>query len=503
MCDGALNEILNGAFRSVQPHKGVLAMSSKARWIAFSAALAATLMDLLDSTIAGVAGPSVRADLGGSYASLQWIAAAYTLAMSVGLLTGGRLGDVFGRKRVLLAAAAGFTAASLACALAPSMAVLIAARVAQGAIGAAMVPQVFGMIRELFAPDEMGRAWGILGPVCGLAAVLGPVVAGLLIDADPLGTGWRSVFLVNLPVGAFVLLAGGRFLPDVAPVEGPRRLDAGGTALAAAGTFMVVYPLVQGRELGWPAWVLAMLAGSVPVLIAFALHQVRRTRAGASSLVETSVFGHRSFVSGVVFALVFVSVMAGLGITLGILMQVGLGWTPLHAALASGPFALGGFAGSAAGGMVMHRLGRKVLQAGLLFMGAGLAGLYATLEIAGAAVAGWDFAAPLAVAGIGLGMVFVPMFDIVMGDVADHEVGSASGLLQSLQSLGMSLGVAVIGTIYFGLLGGRAGRAADFVAAAEVTTVVTGALAALAFALAFALPARARAPFPAPEPVLA
>ncbi len=131
-------------------------MAPKARWIAFSAALAATMMDLLDSTIAGVAGPAIRADLGGSYASLQWIAAAYTIAMAIGLLTGGRLGDMFGRKRVLLIAAGGFTIASLACAVAPSIEFLIASRVIQGAVGAAMVPQVFGMIRELFAPDEMG-----------------------------------------------------------------------------------------------------------------------------------------------------------------------------------------------------------------------------------------------------------------------------------------------------------------------------------------------------------
>jgi len=166
-------------------------VSGKGKWIAFSAALAATMMDLLDSTIAGVAAPSMRADLGGSYASLQWIAAAYTLAMAVGLLAGGRLGDVFGRRRVLLAGAAGFTVASVACAAAPTIETLIAARVLQGAVGAVMVPQVFGMIRELFAPEEMGKAWGIMGPVSGLSALLGPVVAGLLIDADVLGTGWQ------------------------------------------------------------------------------------------------------------------------------------------------------------------------------------------------------------------------------------------------------------------------------------------------------------------------
>jgi MFS family permease len=203
------------------------------------------------------------------------------------------------------------------------------------------------------------------------------------------------------------------------------------------------------------------------------------------------VFAHRSYVSGLGFAVVFISVMAGLGITLGILMQVGLGWSPIGAAVATAPFALGAFVGSAIGGMTMHRLGRKVVQTGLLLMGSGLAALLVVLESAGAGIGGWDFTGPLAVAGVGLGMVFVPLFDIVLGDVADHEVGSASGVLQSVQQLGMSLGVAVIGTIYFGALG--AGTAADFVAAAQVTTVVTGALTAVAFVLALALPRNARA----------
>jgi EmrB/QacA subfamily drug resistance transporter len=476
-------------------------MSGKAKWIAFSAALAATMMDLLDSTIAGVAAPSMRADLGGSYSSLQWIAAAYTLAMAVGLLAGGRLGDVFGRRRVLLAGAAGFTVASVACAAAPTIESLIAARVLQGAVGAVMVPQVFGMIRELFAPEEMGKAWGIMGPVSGLSALLGPVVAGLLIDADVLGTGWCSVFLINVPIGAYVLASGRAYLPDVAPTTRERRLDGLGTLLAAAGTFLLVFPLVQGRELGWPAYAFAMLAAAPVVLGAFALHQRRRNRTGAASLVETSVFARRSYVSGLGFAVVFISVMSGLGLTLGVLLQVGFGWDPFEASVAMAPFAGGAFVGSAVGGMTMHKLGRTVIHAGLLFMGAGLAGLYATLELNGAGLGGWDLAPPLAIAGAGLGMVFVPLFDIVLGDVAGHEVGSASGVLQSVQQLGMALGVAVIGTILFGTV--ETADPAGFVAAAEVTTVVTGALAALAFALAFALPRHARMPEGAAVPAAA
>src|ERR671919_1714829 len=186
---------------------------TRATWVAFSAALAAAMMDLLDATVASTAGPVMQTELGGSYADLQWITAAYTLAMAVGLLTGGRLGDMFGRRRMLLIGVSGFTIASVLCAAAPSAGMLIGSRALQGALGAVMLPQVFGLVRDLFPPDEMGKAWAVLGPVSGLSAVLGPIVAGLLIDADVLGTGWRSIFLVNVPVGAFVLIVGRRYLP--------------------------------------------------------------------------------------------------------------------------------------------------------------------------------------------------------------------------------------------------------------------------------------------------
>ena len=205
-----------------------MSLSNRARWIAFSAALSASMMDLLDSTIAQTAAPAIRADLGGSYSSLQWITAdlhdrdggraAHRRAARRHVRPQARPA---GRRRRLHRRLAGLR-------LAPTIEILLAARVVQGAVGAAMVPQVFGMIHALFRPDEMGKAWGILGPVAGLAAVAGPVVAGLLIDADVLGTGWRAIFLVNLPVGAFVLLAGAKYLPTVAPTTASRRLDGAG-----------------------------------------------------------------------------------------------------------------------------------------------------------------------------------------------------------------------------------------------------------------------------------
>nr|BFE86573.1 hypothetical protein GCM10020093_091740 [Planobispora longispora] len=260
--------------------------------------------------MANVAAPVIRTDLGGSLATLQWVAAGYTLAMAVGLLTGGRLGDMFGRRRMMMIGIAGFLVTSAACALAVSPEMLIGARVLQGAFAAVMVPQSFGLIRDLFGA-EVGKAFAALGPVIGMATILGPVVAGMLIEADVLGTGWRMIFLINLPLGAFALIVGWKVLPEAEPVARGQRLDVIGALLAATGMFTLVYPLVQGHELGWPTWSLILLAASVPVFAAFVWHQLRRTRSGRTPLIELAVLAKRSYTSGVAFAVIFFGAITG------------------------------------------------------------------------------------------------------------------------------------------------------------------------------------------------
>lgn len=466
------------------------------RWLGLSAILAAILLNLLDSTVVNVAAPAIRADLGGSYSALQWMAAGYTLALAVALLTGGRLGDMFGRKPVLLAGAAGFLATSALCALAWSPETLIAARVAQGLAAAVMVPQGFGLIRDLFGAKDMGKAFALFGPVIGLATILGPVIAGLLVDADLLGSGWRAIFLINMPVGAYALIVGARVLPAPSAADRSGGIDVTGMLLGGLGMSMLVYPLVQGRELGWPTWTLAVLAGSVPVLALFALHQLRRSRRGRTPLLRLSVFANRSYSSGVLFVVVFFGTITGFSLAVGLFLQLGLGYTPLSASLAMSSWAIGAFAGSAFSGMAMTRLGRTILHIGLVMMAAGLGGLYAVFEAAGTGLTGWHLAAPLLVFGAGMGMIFVPLFDIIVAGIADHEVGSASAALESIQQLGASLGIAVLGTVFFGAVGAPAAGHVDPAAAldaakrvAELTLLLTG----VAFPVAFLLPHRARA----------
>ena len=458
------------------------------RWLAYSAVLAATVMDLLDSTVVGVAAPAIQADLGGTYASLQWMGAGYTMALAVLLLIGGRLGDMFGRKRMLLVGIAGFVVTSLVCAVAQTPETLILFRVLQGAFSAVMIPQGFGLIRDLFPPSEMAKAWGVFGPIMGLSAMLGPIIGGGLVDL----AGWRSIFLINLPVGAFAFIIAAKFLPKASPTATSKRLDVGGVLLAAAGTFMLIYPLVQGRELGWPAWTVGMLLAAVAVLAGFGVHQVRRKRAGKTQLIETSVFARRSYVSGVLFAVVFFAAMGGMFIV-GVFLQLGLGYSPMEASLTMAPWAFGAMVGSGFGGALMQKLGRKILHIGLALMGIGVATMYLVYTSAGIGIDGWDMIIPNLVGGVGMGMIFVPLFDIVLGDVSDSEVGSASGALGSFEQLGISLGVAVIGTVFFSLVGHGGGHLESALDGAEKASLVTFGLIVVGFLVGFLLPKKARA----------
>ena len=470
------------------------------RWVAFGAVITAAVMDLLDSTITQVAAPTIRRELGGSYAVIEWVTAAYALAMAVGLLTGGRLGDIFGRRRVLLTGMAGFVVASAACAAAQSASELIAARAAQGLLGAIMLPQVFGLIRDLFQAHEMGKAFGVYGPVMGLSAMLGPIASGGLISASVFGTGWRMIFLVNVPVGLAALLLGARTLPAGAAFCGDAeagrtrrgRLDLPGAALAGAGMFLLVFPLAQGHSLGWPGWLYGMLAASVLVLAGFGWYQIRRQRAGLDPLVEPSVFRHRPYRAGIVFSLVFTGSLGGIVMIFNVFLQNGLGFSPWHSAVTTAPWAAGAFIGSAAGGIAMSKLGRRVLHAGLVVETAGLLAIYAVLRGAGGGVSTVDLLAPMIVGGIGMGMVFVPLFDIVMAGVRPRQMGSASGVLQTVNSLGMSLGIAGIGAIFFALVGGPGRHVPVYLNAAEWTALATAGLLACSFAVAFGLPRRAR-----------
>ncbi|MEV6033458.1 MFS transporter [Nonomuraea sp. NPDC052116] len=442
----------------------------KWRWPALAVVLAGSVMELLDATVTNVAGPTMRADLGGGTSLIQWLGAAYTLAMTAGLLTGGRLGDIVGRKRMFLIGVVGFTVGSLLCALAASPETIIAARVVQGLFGAAMIPQGMGLMKEMFPPKELAVAMGMFGPVMGLSAVGGPILAGALTGVD-----WRLIFLINLPIGAAAALAALRFLPASRPVKGVR-LDLPGAVLASAGTVLMVFPLVQGRESGWPAWAFAMMAASAAVFAVFAAYEKRRARRGGDPLVAPSLFGKRAFVSGMATGTIYFAAFTGFFLVIGLYTQLGLGYSPLKAALTSVPSSLGMIAGMGVA-QAARRHGRKVLLSGAIVMGLGVTGVIA---VAAPGVTPWQLAPALAVAGLGSGLIMSPYFSIVMAAVEPQETGSASGALTALQQVGGALGLALLGTLYFGT------------GSVTITLWVAAGMIATTFAVGLMLPKQAR-----------
>ncbi|GAA3224492.1 DHA2 family efflux MFS transporter permease subunit [Nonomuraea helvata] len=459
------------------------------RWIALFVILAAEVMDLLDALVTSIAAPSIQKDVGGGASLVQWLGAGYTLAMAVGLITGGRLGDLFGRKRMFVIGAFGFTTASLLCGVSAGPEMLIASRVLQGLFGAVMLPQGLGLIREMFPPQDMGKAFGMFGPVMTISSVGGPVLAGWLVDADFFGTGWRMIFLINLPIGLAAALAGMRFLPEYR-LSNATKLDLVGVALVSVASFLLIYPLIQGRELGWPVWTYISMAASIVLFAVFARYESRRAASGKDPLVTPGLFRKRAFTGGLVAGLAFFSGMMGLGLVFNLYTQLGLGFSPLKAGLTGLPQAIGGVIGfGLAMSGLQEKLGRGLLQIGTVVMAAGAAVLALTIHLAGLDVGSWQLAPGLALVGIGMGLTMAPFFDIVLAGVEPHESGSASGTLTAIQQLGGALGTAVLGTLFFNLLQNRW----SFGSSMQVTVWVEVGLLALTFALSYLLPRKARA----------
>jgi len=415
------------------------------RWWVMAVVIIADVMDLVDGTIAQLAGPSIRRDIGGSETTLQWIVAAYTLAFAVGLITSARVGDIVGRRPMFIIGMTGFALASLACGLAPNAESLIAFRAVQGLFGATMIPQGFAMVKQSFPEDELQKAFIPFGPIMGLSAVLGPILAGFLIDANIAGTHWRSIFLINVPIGLIGGYIAWRYLPDIPKTPGVR-LDPLGSVLITAACGGLIYALVQGRELGWPTWLYGVIAGSLVLFAVFAWSERRSDH----PIIEPSVFGSRGFVAGLLFLGTFFVSMVGIGLVMSLFMQLGLGYSARHAAIAQTPYALGLSVGAALSGALLGpRLGRHVLHIGLAITVAGMAWFAIVSGGMAHGDSAWRLAAPFVIAGFGSGLIFAPLFDLVLADLGDREVGSASGLLNAVQQFAGALGVAALGTLFF------------------------------------------------------
>ncbi len=453
------------------------AMASQAdprRWLTLVVLLLAGFMNLLDVSIVNIAIPSIQRDLHASYADVQWALAGYTLAYALVLITGGRLGDTFGRKRLFLIGVAGFTIMSALCGAATGPGMLIGCRVAQGAMGAIMVPQVLAVIQVIFPPRERIKALAGFGVTAGLGTVSGPLLGGLLIQHNLFGLAWRPIFLINVPVGV-IAFAASAVLVRESRAANPPRLDPAGVGLISAALLLLLYPLVEGRQLGWPLWTYVSMVLCVPVLAAFVWYERRKGR-GGSPLVPLSLFSDRAFSAGLGVAVTFFLGIASFALVLTLFLQLGLGFSPLHAGLTFLPFSAGVLVSSGAAARLAPRFGRGVTMAGALIIAAGMASLIATLQHDGAAVTTWDLVPGLVAAGLGLGAVIAPLADIVLAGVPHRDAGSASGVFNTGLQVGNSIGIAVIGVIFFGMLGAQSGAAAAAVAPQLRTGLVSAGL---------------------------
>ncbi|WP_353227818.1 MFS transporter [Novosphingobium sp.] len=462
------------------PHE----LDDRQRSLAFFTVLTAVVLEVADSTIINTALPAIRQGLGASPAAMQWIVAGYLLTLGSLLLLGGRLGDAFGHARMFLGGVAGFILASALCGLALSPTQLVLARILQGGAGAMMGPQTMAIVQLLYTPIERVSRLAYFGMIIGLAAIVGPIVGGFLIQLNLFGLGWRLIFLINLPIGLFALLLGRTTLPRTGEEHRGLAIDLGGAALFAAGFGAVLFALIQAREwLGMRGAAPLLLLGLALVALGWR-RSVRRRTAGLPAMIEPALFALRSFRWGVVAATAFSSASIGFLMIFAVSLQQGLGLTPLGTALVHIPFGAGVMAAVALiVPRLLPRLGRVLPMVGGVLMAAGIVAVLMLIRLG--VGHGALLITMLALAGVGFGTLSGPLGPIVVSDVARTHAGTASATLRTAQQLGGALGIALVGTAYFSVSGHDA--------AARLQGLLPGAIT-VALLLAVAIFAVSRLP---------
>jgi len=439
-------------------------LTQRGRTIALWVVLLAFFMDLLDTTIVNIAIPSIQANLGTSYSAIQWIIAGYALTFALFLITGGRLGDIVGYKPLFLTGMVGFIVASALSGFAPTTEVLIGARLLQGFFAAMMVPQILSTIQVMYTTT--GERQGIsafYGALAGIASVGGPILGALLISGDVWGFGWRTIFLVNIPVGIAAIILAAIYLPNARSPH-PLHLDVVGVVIGLVAMLMLMYPLIEGRELGWPWWTYASMAGSLVVFVVFAFSQIWKDRRDGSPLVVPHLFVHRAFVAGILLLGSFYAVVSGFFLIFTLFLQVGLGYGVLKAGLTGIPFSIGvSIAAGLSGPVLVPRFGRNIITLGPIALAAGFALFIWTARHFGGAVTPYELTPALIVAGVGMGCVVASVYPFILAEVELKNAGSASGVINTVGQIGGAIGVAAIGVIFFGLIGSQANVSAEAV----------------------------------------
>jgi EmrB/QacA subfamily drug resistance transporter len=468
------------------------------RWLMLAVVLAAMFMAQFDLFVVNVAAHSIAVELSASEAALVLIIGGYAFTYASGLITGGRLGDIFGHRRMFLWGTLAFTAVSLLCGLAQSSGQLIAARLVQGLTGAAMVPQVLALITAVFPLSERPKALGWFGVTMGVGAVAGQVLGGALLNLNLFDLGWRVVFLVNVPIGLISVLLATRLLPRRETPSRPK-LDPLGALGISGGLALLLIPLVVGRDQGWPVWGWVCMALSVPVIIAALAWERAYARQGGQPLLNLGLFTDRTFNRGLLVNISAFAAFHSFLFTLTLVLQGGIGLTPFQAGLTFGPLGVAFAGASIAAQRLVRRIGGMVIVIGSLVAGAGLASLYVVLALSGGHTSALRVIVPITCVGLGNGLAVPALIGAVLAGVRPQHAGAAAGVLTTAQQFASATGIAVLGTIFFVALGDKTSLPA-YASALRWEIVFSFALCLVSAVVALGLP-RPSKPAPAvPQP---
>jgi len=479
---------------------GCMAPRTELSPLGLATILVGAFLPIADFFIVNVALPTISSDLNASSATLELVVAGYGIPYALLLVLGGRLGDLFGRRRLFMLGMALFTLFSLLCGLAPTDVTLVVFRAAQGASAALMVPQVLATIQASSTGQRRARALGLYGATAGIGAVVGQLAGGAIVALDLAGSGWRPIFLVNVPIGIVGLFLAWRNVP-ASQADEPPKIDVAGTALLALAVLAILVPLTEGRSLGWPVWSWVLLALAAPAAVAFYFVEGRLERAGHHPIVPPSLLRLRGMRRGLVITLPFFAGFGAFMFVSAIALQDDAGFSPLRSGVALAPLALTFLLASLLTARLTARFGSRVLSVGAVIQGLGLVLLAGTLLAAWPDVTPWTLTPAMAVAGFGQGLVVSPLFGFVLAGVPADRAGVGGGMVTTTLQVALALGVATLGSLFLSLSHpGSLGVRDSYVAVLGLQTLVAFGVAALGWRLAHS-DAVERPPAPVAEPI--
>jgi len=430
------------------------AFALRRRWLILGVVLVGSFMAVLDVFIVTQGLPSIRTTLGAGVSDLELVVSAYSLVYAVFLITGGRLGDILDRKRIFLFGMTVFTVASALAGYAPSAPLLVGARALQGLGAALMYPQVLSIIQVTFKGPERSLALGLFAAISGIGAITGNIIGGLLIQLNLAGLAWRPIFLVNVPIGIFGILAGFLVLRPSRAERAPK-LDLPGVGLISLFLVSLILPLAEGQQLGWPTWIIPLLVLSLPLLGVFVLYERKRTDIGADPLIDMDLFRHRSLAVGMPLVILYYIAASGFFFTFVLFLQSGLGFSPVASGLSFAAINTGFITASLLGPRLIPRLGNRLLSFAYALQAVGLVWTMLTVTSSGTGLTLNELAIPLSVFGLGAGFSLSPLLGIILSGVPGQDVGAASGVVSTSMQIGNTVGISLFGLVFYRFLSGE------------------------------------------------